>query len=213
MMVPEAYATVAEYRSAIFKGSVSVVNDVPDDDVDETIERDLLAISRYLDRRLGRIFARDTDPVRRRFYFGYSCWLPTDDMSEEPEMVAVGVPAGAPLDEIDGAIIDQDFRLYPANATLGLHSDEPRPWEGLHFIAPRNYRVPVDIVARWGWPAVPVGIERATIQLAAIWRLETPRATSRVNELEQVVGTSELANRIVKDLIDTYRRVPAFIVA
>lgn len=209
-MIPESYATVADYRSAIFKGGVSVTNGEPDDDVDDVIERDLLAVSRYLDRRLGRIFSRDTEPVRRRFYFGYSCWVPTDDMSEEPELVAIGLPRGAPLDEVDG-VDAEAYRPYPSTATTD--ELEPRPFEGLHFVSPRGYRTPVDIVVRWGWPAVPVGIERATIQLTAIWRLETPRATSRVNELDQVVGTSELANRIVKDLVDTYRRVPAFVVA
>lgn len=203
MMIPESYATVAEYRAAIHK---------IDEGADDVIERDLLAVSRYLERRTGRIFARDVEPERRRFYFGWSCWVPTDDMSEEPEIVALGLPPGGPLDAVNVAESGRDFRPYPSTALQGLHAIEPRAYEGLHFTAPRSVGYPVDIVLRWGWPAVPVGIERATIEITAIWRLESPRATSRVNELDQVVGTSELANRIVKDLIDTYRR-STFVVA
>lgn len=200
MMVPEAYATVEEYRAHISKR---------DEGSDAEIELALRGISRHIDRRVGRQFARDEEPVRRRYYFRTSCWVPTADLSEEPEMVALGLPPDAPLDDVDSAEFGQDYRLYPSDALEdGL---EPRPFEGLHFTAPRR-NVPVDIVARWGWPQVPLPVQLATIEITAIWRLESNRATQVVNQLDQIERTSNLANSLVKDLIHVYRR-STFVVA
>lgn len=70
-----------------------------------------------------------------------------------------------------------------------------------------------EVTAIFGWPAVPKGIERATIDLTAILRLESPRATSHITEsIDTVVGTSFEAQKIVDELSRVYAK-PAWIFA
>jgi hypothetical protein len=53
---------------------------------------------------------------------------------------------------------------------------------------------------------VPAAVSITTAELCGIWRLESPRATSRVNELQQVTETSLIANKMVDELMRQYVR-------
>ena len=53
-----------------------------------------------------------------------------------------------------------------------------------------------------------VAIQRATIHLAGILRLESPRATQRIAEgIDQAISTSAQGQRIIRDLMEAYGRV------
>jgi hypothetical protein len=186
-MLTDPYATASQYRSIVAK---------IDEGSDAEIELALAAISRYLDRKLrhGASHFGQTESVQTRTYrAGRTQWLVTDDLPEAPDAVTSGSASLAG---------GTDYAVWPRNA---LQAADPRPYEGLFLARPRCGDE-IAITARWGWPAVPRAIHLATIELTAIWRLETPRATERMNELDQVVGTSEMANRLVADLLDKYAR-------
>jgi hypothetical protein len=65
------------------------------------------------------------------------------------------------------------------------------------------------VIGKFGWPAVPAGIKRATIELARILRMETPRATNQyapVADVGSVVSVSRPAQDIVERLTEEYGR-------
>lgn len=224
--VTDAYASALEYRSKVQKSDAG-------DDAD--VEMDLKAVSRWLDRKLNRFFTQDSEDVARVFYpynmprysrpfpgwaemenpwvwSGYSRWLYIDDL--------VSVTSIIPDTSWSGLFIDPplnlttDVELWPQNAPFG---PEPKPYTAIFIpvwtttIAGFMSDQRVQVTGKWGWPAVPEAIRRATIELTAIWRLESPRATTRVNELDQVVGTSQTANTMVNELIRQYQRTSSII--
>lgn len=221
MAVTDAYCDPSTYRAIVAKSDVG-------DDAD--VARDLVAVSRFLDRKLGRFFTRDAAPVARVFRtsaarggalplgwaesenpwrFGqWTRMLPTDDIATTSGLVIK-------IDEDqDGSFADEtalastDYELWPENAALGA---EPQPYTGIYIPEystkvgfPPNTRI--QVTAAWGWPSVPAAVERATAHLCGILRLESPRATSRVSELGESIGTSREAQRILDDLTRQYRR-------
>ncbi len=102
-----------------------------------------------------------------------------------------------------------DYRLSPENAAL---DPEAKPWLGLRlntwgavsvWVPGRLY----EVTAVFGWPAVPKAIERATIHLAAILRLESPRSTRRIAEgFSEAFESSIQAQDILADLRFNYKR-------
>ena len=202
MAVTDAYATAAAYRKLISK---------TDSAEDAEIDMDLKAVSRYLDRMLGRSFTKDAEAVARIFVRqpqGDPRVLWVDDLAV--------VPASIKIDENgDGgfagetALAAHDFELWPLNADKG---PEPRPWTMIH-LPPSGGRAGwpagrrVEVTAQWGWPAIPEAIARATAHLTAVLRLETPRATRRVPELGDAFEASREAQGIVRELAGAYRRV------
>ena len=105
------------------------------------------------------------------------------------------VPTSILIDEDnDGLFTDEttlattDYELLPQNAILGPEAmpyDAIRltPW-GDKFLWPLGMRV--EITAQWGWPDVPEAVKRYTADITSILRLETPRATARI---EDGIGT------------------------
>lgn len=228
--ITDAYATPLDYRTIAGK------SDGGDDDA---IKLDLLAVSRWLDQKLGRFFTQDAAPVARTFAppsslrllgqlpigwaesenpYRWGPWarhLSVDDMAAPPTKIVID-------DNVDGVFNEtplnstlvtppygfQDYECWPTTAQLG---PEPQPyttivlpmWSSrIGFLAGQR----VQITAQWGWPAIPAAITRATCHLTAILRLESPRATSRVTEMNQVISTSKQAQSIVYDLECVYRR-------
>lgn len=230
--VSNAYASPDEYRSAISK---------TDDGDDQAIAADLMAISRYLDKRMNRFFTVDAADVTRVYYprvmpaynrpvdwaesenpwlwGGFSRWLFIDDVVSVTSIVqdlnGNGLADDPPLNN-PGSIANPggDYQLLPLNAPLG---PEPQPYTAI-FIPTWSSTVGGFVTGRatwvtgkFGWPAVPAAIHSATIQLAAILRLESPRATSRINELQQVVSTSKVAQDIINELLSVYYRKESLI--
>lgn len=219
MALSDAYATAATYRGIITKTDTST---------DAAILDDLTAVSRYLERRLGRFFTKDAAPVARLYmpkstgvplrpdwaesenpwkYGGMSRALYIDDLVSVTSIVIDQGRDGSFVG--DAALAATDYELLPRNAAL---EPEPEPYTTIELTAwgnqwafPTGCRVQVNGI--FGWPAVPKAVERATCWLTGILRLESPRATNRLNELDQIVGASPQAQSIVQELIRNYKRV------
>ena len=202
MAVTDAYASAPVYRKLISK---------TDSAEDAEIDTDLKAVSRYLDRMLGRFFTRDAGATARIFAReprGDPRLLWVDDLAVAPTSIKIdengdGGFAG------ETALAAADFELWPLNAGKG---PEPRPWTMIHLRRSRGTTGwpagrRVEVTAQWGWPAIPHAVARATVHLTAILRLETPRATMRVPELGDAFEASREAQGIVRELAGAYRRL------
>lgn len=211
MAIGDAYATVQDYRALTGKSST---------DQDLQLQGDLLAVSRLLDRLTGHVetgFNKDEAAVKRIF-------LP-DPYAPDAALLFVPPLAAAPVSvkidtDGDGLFTDEtalaatDYQRLPLNAAAGPIA---RPWTALRLTRwaatyaswPQHLHVEVDAV--WGWPAVPDMVRRATVELVAILRIESPRATSQVNELQNVLEVSSAGQRVVRDLVATLRPAAAMI--
>jgi hypothetical protein len=225
--VTAAYATPANYRAVVGK---------TDSSDDAEILVDLQAVSRYIDREYGRFFTSDVTPVARVYAVPWdTAHLPPLDWAAglvDPREYARGpwrrllqvddlaaAPTSVIVDEDgDGLFADAPwssttYELWPLNAAVG---PEPEPWTALS-VPPWSAKggfpagARVQITAAWGWPAVPAAILRLTCHLAGILRLESPRATTRMNEMDQVISTSKAARDLLANLAPRYgRRRPVF---
>ena len=204
MAIDSAYATAVEYRSVI---SDTVTTD------DVMILRHLTAVSRYLEREAGQFFTKDAAVVARLLRGSGSKCLRLDQEGAPGIATATGLVIEVDEDN-DGVFTDEtdlvvaDLLLLPLNATKGA---EPKPFTEVELTSrsrigsfPSN--VLVQVTATWGWPSVPELVWSSTIELAAIWRGESPRSTGRMNELEQVVSASPLALSLVKRFRAAYTR-------
>lgn len=204
--ISDPYVSVNEYRSQINKSDAGS---------DADVEQDLLAISRWLDRRLNRFFTRDAADVTRIYNpIGYSRYLYVDDMSVAPTSVTID-RGGDGLFTNETALAITDYELLPRNALLG---PESQPYTCIYlpgynttlsaFVIDQRVRV----ITRFGWPAVPMAIQRGTIELTAIWRLESPRSTTRVSEMGDTFSTSRVAQNLVNDLVRQYSKAGSLVV-
>ena len=198
--VTDAYATSEEYRR-VYKGSTS--------DDDPVLDSDLLAVSRHLDHRLGRFFTKDEADIARIYVPSSGCgntlWI--DDLSASPTSIKIDDGDDGSFSG-DTALASSDYELNPLNASKG---PEPRPYTHIVLTSwgtkgewPEGQRV--EITGKWGWPSVPEAIKRATIELTGILRVESARATSRVDEIGTVIGMSSAAQNIIQRLMDAYVR-------
>lgn len=197
MAITDAYATAAEYRGVVGKTDTAQ---------DAAILTDLTAISRYLEKKLGRFFGKDAAAVARVYVVpaaGSRLWV--DDLAEAPTTVKLDDTGD---NTFATTLETTDFELWPLNADKG---PEPRPHTRID-LAPWGSRFcfypgeRVQVTAKFGWPSVPAAIKSATIQLTAILRLESPRATRRISELEETIEASPDAQSIVKYLLDGFKR-------
>ena len=198
MSVTDAYTTSVEYRA---------VTGATDSGNDAEILKDLGAISRYLDGKLGRFFTKDASAVAR-VYIPHdnikAIWV--DDISETPTSVKLDTGGDG---QFATTLESTDFELLPLNADKG---PEPRPYMQVGMTPWGSYKcfqknIRVEVTAKFGWPSVPGAIQRATIHLAAILRLETPRATRRIAELGDIMEASPDAMSIIRQLTDRYKRI------
>ena len=208
MAISDAYTTALLYRAAI------TMTDTADD---VEILRDLKAISRYIERRLGRFFTIDASDATRVFAIGVegahpvngnkSLWI--TDLSAAPTSIKIDKDNdGLFTDET--ALAATDYELHPLNALVG---PEARPYTRIDITPggdegawPHGHRV--QIIGKWGWVTIPDAIVQATIQLTAILRLESPRATNRVpDDVAGAVETSPVGQAIVRQLMNVYQKV------
>lgn len=226
MAVTDAYTTAALYRGITKK---------TDTGEDTQIGIDLLAISRYMDRKLHRFFTKDASVVARKFWTSFEgrpSYGPTsfgavgyaesenpwrgmrgqnlirvDDISS-----ATGLIVKIDLDH-DGTqettLASSDYQLWPRNAAVG---PEPKPYTALYLPSWSTYLVwppltEIEITATWGWPSVPPAIADACAQLTGILRLETPRATRAISSIEDTIEASPSAMRIIYELMNVYGKV------
>lgn len=209
MPVSDAYADAATYRALIRRN----------DNVDDTvILDDLKAVSRYLDRKLGRFFTKDAAAVARAYYGegrlgdnGRKLYV--DDIASTTGL-AIKVDADA-----DGLFSDEtawastDYQLLPLDANRG---PEPRPWTAIYVPSWSSKgafgrRSHIEVTAEFGWPAVPLAIARATCHLTAIVRMDSPRALSGIGQdVESILDQLPDGQRIVAQLSRGYARPRVF---
>ena len=199
MAIDSAYSDSASYRARHGK------TDTADD---AAILTDLRAISRYLDARLGQHFNADAADVTRLIAMTADnvdgLTFTAGNLAATPTTIKLADGAGA----FTGAslVVDTDYTLGPRDAAYG---PEVRPYSQLVLKSASAFRWIIgrdaQIVGRFGWPAVPPGIKVATEELTAILRLETPRATSRISELDGTIEASPAAQSIINKLLDAYR--------
>jgi len=198
MAIDSAYETAANYRTAIGK------TDTGDD---AAILIDLTAISRYLEGRLGRFFNADAADVIRIYLPPVNAnTLRVDDLSAAPTTIKLDTSGD---NTYATTLAATDYELLPLNAAKG---PEPRPFTVIRFTPWGDYSSfltdqRVQVTAKFGWPAVPVPVKRATIPLTAILRLETPRATNRIAEPGDALNASPEAQSIIRQLTDSFQLV------
>lgn len=188
----DAYATAALYKAQKAKDSSAD---------DTALGRELVAVSRYIDRVCGRAlgFNKDASAVARIYRMGRGTRLDIDDHAAITS-VAIG---NAYTGVYESALAATAFRLLPINAAA---KPEPEPYRQVEFITTQpGFGALVKVTGTGGWAAVPSAIISACIELTALLRLESPRATSQVNEIGQVVSTSRAAREIVEGLTHTYQ--------
>ncbi len=197
MAVTDAYATAVQYRTVTGKTDTAQ---------DADILIDLRSISRYLDGKLERFFTKDTAAVERIYVpGGVTRLIFTDDIVSVAKVEVDTMGNNTFTTELDNS----DYELLPLNAGKG---PEPHPYTKLKLtewgtMANLTPRTRVKITGVFGWPEVPKAIERATIHLTAILRLESPRATRRIAELGDVMEASPDAMSIIRQLTDRYKRM------
>jgi hypothetical protein len=191
----DAYATAAEYRALTDRSSTAD---------DSTIGRDLLAVSRYIDKVLGRTlgFKKDSSDVARTYAMLAGTQLAIDDhvsVTSVEKETSLGVYT---------AISGSSYVLRPRNAAT---APEQRPYWVIEFLSdiPRPGQL-VRVTGIGGWPSTPGAITVATIELTALLRMESPRATNRVTEVNQVLSTSRPAQNILEGLLRVYQAPGVF---
>lgn len=196
MAITDAYATAAQYRAVTGKTDTSQ---------DAEILIDLKAVSRYLEGKMGRFFNKDADDVARIYIPENNLVsIAVNDLSAAPTTVQVDT-------DDDGTyattLAATDYELLPLNSDKG---PEPWPFTRIGMTPWGNYScfhraVRVKVTAKFGWPAIPIAIQQATCNLTAILRLESPRATTRIAELDGVMETSQQAQNIIQQLTGQYK--------
>ena len=196
MTINAAYASSIQYRAVV---------GMTDTGQDADILTDLTAVSRYIEGKLRRFFNKDAAAVSRVYIPGentIAIWV--DDLAAAP--TAIKLDTGR-----DGlfatTLTATDYELLPFNA---IREPEPRPYTSISMTPWGKYSSfnegeRVQVTATFGWPAVPPAVQRATIHLTAILRLESPRATRRISELAETIETSQDAQFIVKQLVEQYK--------
>jgi hypothetical protein len=220
-----SYASVALYRALVESSS---------DADDALITDDLKAMSRVIDKRLGRTFAKDASPVARIFApaldrmrsrGGLSSLKSYDWAESENPWRASGMTRVLRVDDlvsVSSIAIDEgrdntfsqtlttnDYELTPRNNGA---LPEPEPYNHIELTEWGSVLawIPgarVRITGIWGWPAVPEAIVRATVYKTAELRLETPRVTRTVDEFGQNAAMSPGSVGIVDELLRPYVKV------
>ena len=139
---------------------------VSDTDDDAKIERSVEAASRQIDGWCGRRFWQDASVATREFFADDARCCYVDDISTTTGLV-VKID-----DDADGTFettvtISTDFILLPLTAEDEYDPDWPyseiRLVDNYSFPRPSNGRPGVQVVAKFGWAAVPNDIEKACI--------------------------------------------------
>ncbi len=218
MAITDAYATAAEYRAAL-SGQ--------DSGNDTQVLLELKACSRFMERRAQTFWTVDVSDATREFY-------PDPGGTDQLVTVKAGgvlanirgarelfipplsaAPTTIKIDsDLDGLFTDEtalastDYELRPLNAPDG---PEAEPYTSIVLTPWGNWGAwpigaKVQIIGKWGWPAIPDGVKQACIQLTAIWRLESPRATMDVSQgFDTLTAISPQAANIVRELLNLYR--------
>lgn len=202
----DAYATADEYL-AVYPESVDR----------GLIQRHLQTCSRYVENEAGEWFGKDTEAATYLFRGDGSPFLQLD---------RDGMPGLAVLTDLsikvdtdgDGSFADETALVVNTLRFYGRGDDlnpdkhpEPQPYRRIELtsqsaISSFPFGRLVQVVGFMGWPSVPQSIWSVVIELCGIWRVQSPRSTGSMNELDAVVSTSPMAQGLVKRFKAPYMR-------
>lgn len=200
MPISDAYCDNTKYKAIIGKLS---------GDNDSEIDAQLLAGSRYIERKLGRFFNKDGTALTRLYVPGevaYGAVLQVNDMAAAPTLIRIDADRSGTYETTLAAT---DYELLPRNA---LRGPEVQPYRQIRLLSGGAYTAwnldgLVEVTAVWGWPAVPEAIIQGLCQVVAILRLESPRATMQLSQgFDSAIGASREAQDIVEQLQRVYGR-------
>lgn len=203
MAIGDRYATATEYRAQ--RGTVANSDDA-------VIERALDAASFLINRSTARPlgFQKDAAGISR-YYVGNGHRVL--DINDHVSISAVAYDS-ARDDTYATTLAATDYEKLPLNAAS---RPVPEPYRQLRAtewgslgIWPHGTKVRVTGVG--GWNAVPAAVKAAAIELAALILIQSPRATSEMNEMgATVVRTSREAQGIIQNLVRAYRDPRSYI--
>lgn len=205
MAIADPYATATEYRDSV---------NLPDTTKDALINRQLVAISRYVEKKAHRTFNQDAAAVSRIYVAGEDGHR-RDTIKEVFIDDLVSVSAIKFDTDSDGDFSDEagiastDYELLPRNATKG---PEPTPYTSFVLTPYGDYGsispgTRIEVRGIFGWPAVPAAIKEVTIALGSLLRLETARATTEIPAgLDATLDASPDAQRIIHSMLNPYIR-------
>ena len=201
MAITDSYVTAAEYRAITGKS---------DESQDSDVLLSLTAITRHLEGRLGRFFNVDANDVTRVYIVpDAGPRLSVNDLSADPTTIKIDEDHDGSFAD-DTALASADYELHPISAPLG-----PEGWPYTSIVLTdwgtkgsfgKGQRV--EVVGKFGWPAVPEAVKQATAELTAILRLESARATTQITPMGDVGGilsTSRPAQDIIHRLTEQYK--------
>jgi hypothetical protein len=160
MAESDAYATAAEYRAHVKK---------VDDGADATILEQLKGAARLLEQETGRFFTKDDADVSRIFDTDGGDRLYITDLAAAPTTVKVDLNVAYDFTSAQVLTSPAHYFLGPPNALLG---PEPAPYTWIRLRGdngvlthwPEQHRA-VQITGLFGWPAIPLAVKEATIQI------------------------------------------------
>lgn len=206
MAIGDAYATAQKYRA--LKQGLSAADDI-------LLDLELKAVSRLIDRKTNNPFGYNKDAtVTTRVYLKDEETAP---IASTAGLIVKATTSALPITwaDVTALTLDTDFELLPRNPIsgwpytalqiIGWASVPPSVWTPQTY-NPDTYRV--QVTAIHGWPAVPDEIMFATVELTALLRAESPYATDRIQELDQVVAASPQARSILKALYAQFNPRP-----
>lgn len=202
MAIDDPYAQTTDYFS-VFPNTQN--------DNESELDSQLRAVSRHIERTTGMFFTKDAAAVTRIYVVRYAgSVLHTDDIAVTPTALAYDSAGnGGFATTVTGYELRRNGSINPHRGP------EPKPWNEIYLPSYAVGATSVSVGQRWrvtaqfGWPAVPEAVRQATIQITALLRVESPRATASIDQLGQVVSMNPQARSIVDDLIRAYRE-PVF---
>lgn len=214
MALTTAYATVEDYLQHIGPATKAAADPATRAEIEFWLD----ATSRYWERATGRLFGKDAAAVVRYFRYdgdytreGYP-YVRLDADADGCPGIADSTGMSVKVDtDADGSFADEtawastDYELWPLNWDKGAESQSRNKlvvpsWSTQSLSL--NDRL--SVTAIYGMPSVPSLIKLATMEWAAVMRNESPRASGRVPELDDVTSLSPYHLSIFKRIRESY---------
>jgi hypothetical protein len=160
MSITNGYATLEEFKQwATSRGETA--STAADDDA--VIEDIIEQTSRYIDGKANRRFYADTSDVTRTYTPEDETLVFIDDLSATPTTLKVDYTADRTYAT---TVASTDYDLLPENAAANgqPYTMVEMRWSATDYFP--DERKGVQIVGKWGYPAVPAGIKNACLMIA-----------------------------------------------
>ena len=193
-----------EYLTLVeLKGLLGI--DAADTSEDAPLNLACEAASRAIDRFTGDKFWLDPAPVTRHFTADGSTWVRTYPIGSIDGLV-VKVDADDDLVFEGTLVTGTDFVLWPVDAALDGEPYRRLLARGTTWPTTSEFP-PVQVTARFGWPAVPAGVKQAAgIQAARYFkRKDSPFGVAGASDVSTIMLRAQL-DPDVQELLRSFKR-------